>query len=193
MFLREDCVNVTRFFARKGARVLTPRAAFEFVIDRSLLGDKSNDDALADDALSAAAVATLDAREAALMAEAFADDDRTSEHDSSDASSDRSSLTSSNDVGSGALDALDDSDIVAALANRAQFRRARALERLEQLIERDGQIGAFDKRSLSAADAAFMVQHMPRSLHEVSDEFKFNAADVDTFGLLAPAQENTFE
>lgn len=47
-------------------------------------------------------------------------------------------------------------------------------------------IGAFDKRSLSAGDAAFLSQHMPRSLHEVSDAFKFNIQD-DTFGLVAPA------
>lgn len=98
---------MTRFFARKGARVLSPRAAFEFVIDRALLGGDA--DALVD----ASDASALDAREATLIAEALAasaDDD---------AASDASSQSATDDEGA-APAALDDSDVVAAVAERAQ-------------------------------------------------------------------------
>jgi len=62
-FLRDDCINVTRFFARRGARTVSPRAAFEFVIRK--LDDDERFVKNADDDV-------LFQMESALMAEAAA-------------------------------------------------------------------------------------------------------------------------
>jgi len=168
-FLRDDVVNVTRFFSRRGARTLSPRAAFEFVIAR--FDDESTGvDSQRDRALYEA--------EKTLLSEVATSDD-VSDSDASDSGSVQ-------DVDAKPV-VIDGADVDVELAKRAARREQHAAPLLDELIANDGHIGAFTKGSLSAADAAFLDRHMPRSLHEVTDVTQFAVADIDTFGLVAPA------
>jgi len=163
-FLRDDCINVTRFFARRGACTLSPRTAFEFVIrkldDDNRVMSNAQDDVLFE-------------MESNLIAEVAL-----SQSSDSDATTDL-------DDASSELLIVDDVDVNVELARRAARREQRATPLLDELIANHGQTGAFEKHSMSAADAAFMDKHMPRPLHEVTDVTKFSIDELNTFGLIA--------
>jgi len=177
-FLRDDCVNVTRFFSRRGVKTLSPRSTFEFIIQ------KIDDE---DDAPSTTNI-TDDIKmfvelESSLMSQVLKetnDDARLSSTSNSETTSTTSDNLEDDDV---APVVCVDTDVDVELAKRAERHTRQASTLLDFIVDRDGQIGAFETHNMSAADAAFLDKHMPRSLHEVVDVDKFSIDD-DAFGLI---------
>jgi serine/threonine-protein kinase RIO1 len=149
-FLRDDVLNVTRFFADRGAKTLAPRIAFRFIV------------ALEEEE-EAAAAPEPEVQQLAPEPEPEPEPDvegATAESDDGAASQ------VSVDV---AAPAPDD-EAMLKLRARCEKRADEALKRLTALVKREGVTARFQDREWTVRDEAFLHEHLPRSLAAIEDE-----------------------
>jgi serine/threonine-protein kinase RIO1 len=164
-FLRDDVLNVTRFFADRGAKTLAPRIAFCFIV------------ALDEDEVVEEEEVIVVEDEGTKVEETVSETASVGDTDDGD---DAVEAQVSVDV---AAPSPDDEAMLKMRA-RCEKRAAEALKRANSLVKREGVTARFQDREWTARDEAFLHEHLPRSLAAIEDETLFSVEDLSMFDLL---------
>jgi serine/threonine-protein kinase RIO1 len=175
-FLRDDVLNVTRFFADHGAKTLAPRIAFRFIVS---LEEEEEEEAEEEKESKEELQQQQQQEEENLMEETISESD--------------DGTTTASQVSVDVAAPLADDEAMLKLRARCEKRAAEALKRVSALVKREGVTARFQDREWTVRDEAFLHEHLPRSLAAIEDETLFSVEDLTMFDLLASNKEEEEE